>query len=119
MKLPFEYDHIKCLGELTQIWAFNEELLYQYQISSMPGNSKIGITSRVWLHPRLRGRGIGSQPHQIRLLTAQEKGYQRLLCTVNNSNEAELAILRKFNWSCIWPDITNGVSIWSLGVNPL
>lgn len=69
------------------------------EISSMPGCSQIGISHGVFLPKALRGAGIAKAANATRTaFMRDELGYDYALCTVDQTNEPQNAIMRKRGW---------------------
>ena len=79
-----------------------DEMIYQDQITGIPGNRHVAILSHVWLHERFRGKGIGARLHRERLRRARAQGFSVTLCTVRADNEPQMKILRKHGWKEIY-----------------
>lgn len=69
------------------------------EIDSFPGCSQIAISHSVYLPELKRGQGIGQKANELRQgIVFGEFGYDCLLCTVRDDNEAQKKILRANNW---------------------
>ena len=69
-----------------------------YELNPFPGSNQIVVSNHAFIYPEHRGQGRGKQQHLERLHKAREFGYDYILCTVNEKNDIEIHILRKYNW---------------------
>lgn len=94
-------DRISCEISLSeQHYDFKDfQPIAGFSLTTLPGNGEIFVSNGVWVNYKLRGQGIGSFLHKFRLDCAKRASVKSLLCTVNNWNNSEEAILRKNNWT--------------------
>jgi len=69
-----------------------------HELSSLPGCSQICVSHAVFVPKELRGTGVGSKAHQKRLELMKDLGYDLVVCTVDQSNIAQMSIMSKFGW---------------------
>jgi GNAT superfamily N-acetyltransferase len=81
------------------------------EITEMPGSDSVVIFYYVNVTPEFRGKGIGGLLHQMRLEIARDVGAKTALCTVNDGNVAEIAILLKAGWRKEF-EVSPSASLW-------
>lgn len=72
------------------------------ELNPLPGCSQMVVSNHAFVYPNHRGKGHGSQNHKLRLLRAGAMGYDAIMCTVRNDNEAQIAILEKNKWKHVF-----------------
>jgi len=70
----------------------------RYKFVEFPSCHPLGISHEVSIPKELRGSGVGTRFHELRLREALDSGYKYLLCTVRSDNPPQLAIMKKFYW---------------------
>lgn len=69
------------------------------EIDSLPGCSQIAVSHAVFsVSPH---QGAGKKAHAERLAFLRSIGYDYALCTVDQENHRQLAILERFKWKCL------------------
>lgn len=71
------------------------------ELNSFPGCNQLVISNHSFVFPHLRGLGIGNKNHVVRLKLMEELGYDYALCTVIETNEAQIRILSNNNWTLL------------------
>lgn len=69
-----------------------------FTLCPLPGNDRF-LTS-VWadVNRAYRGKGLGQELHRLRIEIARKGEAAAMLCTVHQSNQAQIHILQKFDW---------------------
>jgi hypothetical protein len=69
------------------------------ELTSLPGSSQVVVSHGVYLPEELRGQGIGTAANIERQRIAfDELGYDMMICTVSEENEAQIKVLAKAGW---------------------
>ncbi len=84
------------------------------RVDFFPADSSIVIINGVYIPIRKQNQGIGSRQHKERLLLLKEAGYKHALCTVNEQNVRELAIVKKNGWQKLYDFDSN--SLWAISL---
>lgn len=92
------------------------------RIDELSGCSQVAVfNSSFVLEVDQRRKGLGTTAHGERIKEALKLGYDAALCTVIDSNKAEIAILKKFKWVKLAEfhssKTNNNVQIWFLKFN--
>jgi GNAT superfamily N-acetyltransferase len=64
-----------------------------FHIDSLPGCDQVAVSHSVFLFPRFRGKGHGKQFSSHRRDVTRQLGFDYVLCTVAEDNEAQLATM--------------------------
>lgn len=87
-----------------------------FELDSMPGCAKVGISHHLEIAEQHRGKGYGNQAMEDRLRLAREQNFRYILCTVVNGNKPQESIMRKFKFKSVShfdnPTTGNRVVIW-------
>lgn len=70
-----------------------------YELNPFPGCNQLVVSNHAHIYPWFRGKGHGQKQHLERLAKARELGYNKIICTVNSENAAEIHILNKNHWT--------------------
>lgn len=73
------------------------EVIGEYEFTSMPGCSRIGISHGLKIYPEFRGKGLSKQTQDIRDNKAKELGYIIILSTTAVGNAAQE---HRQEWNC-------------------
>jgi hypothetical protein len=84
-----------------------EHRLARWQLVQMPGCCGVCISTDAMVMSDYRRKGLGSFMNEIRCELAKLMGYGRIVCTVQDSNEHQLKILRGNGWSDATPWFRN------------
>lgn len=68
------------------------------EIDNLPGSSQVAVLHSVFVPPDKRNMGLGSHSHKMRLTEASNLGYNYVMCTVSESNIAQIKILKQHGW---------------------
>lgn len=69
------------------------------EIDSLPGSSQVAVSHSVYLHESQRGNGVGQKAMESRLsYLTNDLGYDYVICTVREKNEAQIILLEKNGW---------------------
>lgn len=68
------------------------------ELTSLPGCSQIVVSHGVFVARNERRKGLGTTAGLARRKLIAELGYDLMLCTVDASNSAQLAVLGKTGW---------------------
>ena len=85
---------------------------YNFSLSFMPGNRRVLISHKVFIHPASRNRGLGKKLLAMREELAREAGINLLLATVKNDNEVEIHLLKKAKWERMVNRLGTKTSLW-------
>ena len=91
---------------------FGDLELARFNLAGIPRNDQGVFFTDVHVHDDFRHRGIGGLMHKLRLRIAKEAEFTSVLCTVNNHNKDELAILESNGWKKIW-DVSKVASLYA------
>lgn len=70
------------------------------EIDSLPGCSQVAVSHSVFVPIGQRGRGHATRANDRRLhLMREELGYDYALCTVDESNTAQVRVMASNGWS--------------------
>jgi RimJ/RimL family protein N-acetyltransferase len=69
------------------------------EITTLPGSPQVAVSHAVFIFPEHRGKGHGAKNHNLRLKRLKQMGYNYVICTVANANEAEKHILKTNGWN--------------------
>jgi len=73
------------------------------RISLFPSfEASLGISHDVFMPIEERGKGLGTKAHEYRLGVAKYLGLNYVLCTVRETNTAQIKILKKFGWQPLY-----------------
>lgn len=70
-----------------------------YEFDPVPGNHQIVVSHSMFIYPDRRGQGKSYDAGRERLLKAQSLGYDYIICTVDQNNEAQLKQLSINDWT--------------------
>ena len=69
-----------------------------FELHPMINCCGVCVSSRAWVHPNFRGRGLNTILNQARIDIARANDYSVLLCTDNIANAPETKTLLKNGW---------------------
>lgn len=88
----------------------------EFTLENFPGCRHIIISRNVYVSQLYRGRGIASNLVELRIKAAALAGYSRMMATVREDNEVEMAILRGHEFeriSTFRGEKDDRISLWS------
>ena len=99
-------------------YAFPEGV---FHIDPVPGQPQIAHCHGFFVPAALRGQGRGKALKKIQMATLRASGFDLATCTVDASNEAQIAILISAGWGCagsFFNSRTGGnMELWAWVVN--
>ncbi len=69
-----------------------------YEFTTLPGCSQVVVSHGVFIYEECRGKGLSVYGAKERIHSAQEHGYDAMVCTVDMTNEPQLKTLAKTGW---------------------
>jgi GNAT superfamily N-acetyltransferase len=105
------FDHNSNYVILEKINPYTHGVEWRSVLNLMPGADSTAISTASHIMPSWRGSGNGDRKHKATLEVAKAGGIKVLLCTVNNTNWPQLAILFKNKWKAISP-ISDQSTLW-------
>jgi len=89
-----------------------------YELNPFPGCNQVVVSNHAFIYPQHRGKGWGSEQHRHRLQMAKHLGYNYMICTVKETNEPELHILRTHGWRkldvFLNTETENNLELWGI-----
>lgn len=82
-----------------------------FELTLMPGNSRVLISQKSIVYPEFRGLGLGKQYLELREEVARKASCNLLLATVRNDNAVEIHLLESHGWKR-YNNRDTGVSLW-------
>jgi len=76
----------------------NDRPVAKFSLTPVRGNASILVFHDAEIEEKLRGKGLGTAFHAVRLEWAARYKASVVMCTVLDGNAAEHAILRRFEW---------------------
>ena len=86
-------------------------LVWRSKLTIVPEASFTAISTESYIQNLYRNSGQGDRKHKATLETAKAGGLKTLLCTVNNTNWPQLAILFKNRWKAV-TKISDQSTLW-------
>lgn len=69
-----------------------------YEFNQFPGCAQLIVSNHAFVTREQRGKGFGQAQQLTKLNLAAELGYNCIICTVQETNKPEIAILTKNGW---------------------
>lgn len=68
------------------------------QVTSLPGSPQVAVSHGVFVLPQFRRKGYGDANHKARLKRMKEMHFDYVVCTVDETNGAEMKNLTDNGW---------------------
>src|SRR5271163_4328452 len=94
-----------------RIWSISNDYT-GFQLTFMPGNRRVLISSNVRVYFEYRGKGYGRKGLALREEIAREAGVNLLMATVRNDNVIENHLLSTSGWKKLLDRSETKVSLW-------
>ena len=96
---PLTFEAIEANDATFYSVCIGKKPIAHFSLSDFPHAYKAAISYDVLIAAEFRNKGLGSLLHNARLIMLKKLAYNRVFCTVNENNVAELAILRRYGWT--------------------
>jgi len=88
-----------------------------FRMSALDGCAAVCVFHHSNVNDKMRGMGIGTMLHVVRLNAAKRSGFALAQCTTLNNNEPQIKILENFGWcknhQFFNPKTENTILMWS------